>query len=180
MRQAVRFMLGAATVYVVVAACGSGKRSSSLGGAMGAGGVGGDHAAASYDGGPSDGNVLDALADAASGIADALTDPVSEAAADPPTVDVVACDRTFAYAGGTTQYRMAFVSYPGRRVQDLAQLRAVGRYAQAYLAHDYNPPEVTHQVVEPSLFDGGAAIFCGADSDPNFDQVTFVLPAPVL
>jgi len=199
-REPMKLLLGAGLVYGIVAACSAadstgGGVSHSVAGAAGTdrlipmtagGNAGGTSSAdsgtdaetvvdAGEDHSVTD-SAIDAVVDVLVDAADALTDPVPDASAAPPQVDTVPCDQTWDF-GGSTPYTYAVVSYPGASPTDLANVVAVARYSSSTEMSVY-PPGTTHMAIGPYLGNGVAMAACGPVSNPMWDQVTFVRPAP--
>ena len=102
-----RYTVGSMLVYVVVAACSSGSMRSQAALTDG-GNVGVDVTAT--DGQPEEVGMVDALSDTAKSIMDAVTDPVSEAAADPFLSGTRLKAKYYAGADGSKQFLTMFDS----------------------------------------------------------------------
>lgn len=178
--ETIRALLGAAGVYVAMAAC-----SASDGAAMRSalilldGGIGdsGAEGAGGSAGAAPDGSIADALDD----FADALTDPVKEAMADdggscscppPPAPTIITADCSTQIKNGVgTVETWAVASFPGKSVTDLARIVALPKFA-ASAQGGFPLGYETQAGWQTFLADGSAAVHCGN----TILQVTFVLP----
>ena len=187
MRQALKFLGAGVMVYVVVAACSSTAKNEvgassgdagldSGGGALASGGASGSTGAAPGVGGAnggaqgvggasgtgpaggSGGGLLDAMADVATDVADALTDPVPDASAAPEAV-TAQCDTQVTQ--GTTVYHFAIADFAGRSADELASTVVLFGVDDAPPLGTTHPPGYTWRVAPPSYIrDGEVAVVC--------------------
>lgn len=152
-----RSLASGAVLYVVMAACGS---SDSGGGSVDAGSGGLDGA-----------DIIDAMIDD-------LGNPVKDAKADPlpPEVATEPCDKSGTLSVSPASYMFAVHDFPGRTVNDLANLRVVGHYGNAGGKPMIAGPPYEYGGAVPSLRDGSATVNCGTSGALAYDSITFILP----
>jgi hypothetical protein len=107
-------------------------------------------------------------------IADAITDPVSEANAQslPPITAMERCDKMAAVGDSGTTVAYAEHAFPGYTVQQLARAVAIVTWSANFVFI----PGYTQSVQTPFVRDGYVAIDCGSATSPEYSSVTFMLP----
>lgn len=80
------------------------------------------------------------------------------------------CNKPVVFSG--TNYRYAEHAYPGKTVSDLSRLVVIGHVVPA---NTFVPPGYTHYTSLAVLKDGSAAVVCGPEASPVYDNVEFVL-----
>jgi hypothetical protein len=165
-----RSLAGGVVVYVVMAAC-SGSQDAP-GRADVAGGSGGMQMSA-VDAAGSGGAVAEREAGILESLVDALAEPVAEAkAALPPDIATEQCNKTASYNGGAGYYMYAEHLYPGKTINDLANIRVVTHLTPA------SPfPGYEYQTGGAYLANGRAAVPCGTNGSTSSDSIVFILPA---
>lgn len=149
--RSIQLVMGSASVYLVVAACGSGQRATDV--------VANEDSGSSSSGGGGPGS------SGAVGLFDAIASPEGQAFAAPPDVSSESCDKTT----GTTTY--AEHLYPGKTIDQLSFVVARIHYtASAQLLGGAYQDLVSPVFVK----DGAVAVAC---APTNTDHVTFILPS---
>jgi hypothetical protein len=146
----VKLVVGSVTVYVAMAACG-----------------GASHVAFDIIPDASPPTADAAHRGDARGVLDALTDPIDEAQAAPPPLDVAVepCDKT---ANGVTY---AEHTYAGRTMAELSAVHAVSHSTTSTIL----VPGYSSYVSGPAYVrDGAVAVVCYSGATASIDTVTFV------